>query len=145
VYFPSGEWSEALAESPKPIARAAGSTATILLVEDEEGLREVARKLLQRLGYVVFAAENSAHAIRLFDEHASIDVVLTDVIMPGTSGLELVKQLVKKRPSLKVIYMSGYTEDAIVQDGVLKAGISYLRKPFSLDSLGEKMLQVLER
>jgi two-component system cell cycle sensor histidine kinase/response regulator CckA len=144
VYFPSAQWSEGVAHLPKRITRAAGATATVLLVEDEDGLREVARRLLQRLGYVVLVAANASDAIRLFDEHASIDVVLTDVIMPGTSGLELIRRLIEKRPSLKVIYMSGYTEDAIVEDGVLKPGVSYLHKPFSLDSLGEKLRQVLE-
>ena len=79
---------------------------------------------------------NAAEALRLFDANQSIDVLLTDVVMPGASGPELTRQLVEQRPALKVIYMSGYTEDAIVQHGVLKPGIAFLNKPFSSQTLG---------
>ena len=127
------------------IARPLPATQTILVVEDEDGLRELARRLLTRLGYIVLVAANANDALRKFDENATIDVVLTDVVMPGASGPELSAQLEERRPGLKVIYMSGYTEEAIVQHGVLKPGISFLSKPFTSDSLGEKIRQMLEQ
>ena len=78
-------------------------------------------------------------ASQLFDENPSIDVLLTDVVMPGPSGPDLSEQLTKRRPSLKVIYMSGYTDEAIVQHGVLKPGIAFLHKPFTSGALGRKI------
>jgi DNA-binding NtrC family response regulator len=89
------------------------------VVEDEDGLRKLAVKLLQRQGYTVLAAANADEALRVFDANPVIDVLLTDVVMPGASGPELTRQLIERHPGLRVIYMSGYTEDAIVQHGVL--------------------------
>src|SRR4029077_18402767 len=120
-------------------------TQTVLVVEDEEGLRELSKRLLQRRGYTVLIAANADEALRLFEDHPSIDVLLTDVVMPGASGPELTRQLIEQRPALRVIYMSGYTEDAIVQHGVLKSGIAFLNKPFTSQTLGEKIREVLER
>lgn len=98
-----------------------------------------------RQGYTVLVAANADEALRLFEAHQSIDVLLTDVVMPGASGPELTRQLVEQRPSLRVIYMSGYTEDAIVQHGVLEPGIAFLNKPFTSETLGAKIREVLER
>jgi DNA-binding NtrC family response regulator len=117
----------------------------VLLVEDEEGLRELTKRLLTRQGYTVVVAGDAQEATRRFDENPSIDVLLTDVVMPGASGPELVGQLTARRPGLKVIYMSGYTDDSIVQHGVLNPGIAFLHKPFSSDALGKKIREVLER
>jgi FixJ family two-component response regulator len=80
----------------------------------------------------------------LFDGNPSIGVLLTDVVMPGASGPELTKQLVEQRPALKVIYMSGYTEEAIVHHGILDPGIAFLHKPFTSDTLGRKIREVLD-
>ena len=80
------------------------------MVEDIAGLRELTRRLLQRLGYSVLVAANAEEARQLFDRNPSVDLLLTDVVMPGTSGPDLVKQLVEARPGLKVIYMSGYAK-----------------------------------
>jgi CheY-like chemotaxis protein len=118
---------------------------TVLVVEDEEGLREVARKLLQAQGYTVLIAANADEAVRQFEGNASIDVLLTDVVMPGASGPELTRRLVERRPALKVIYMSGYTEEALAQHGVLKPGIAFLHKPFTSETLGRKICEVLDR
>ena len=106
---------------------------------------ERAERLLQRLGYTVLIAADAAEARRIFDEHPTIDLLLTDVVMPDASGPELTRQLVEQRPALKVIYMSGYREDAIVQHGVLKPGIAFLNKPFTSQTLGQKIREVLER
>ena len=116
----------------------------MLLVEDADGLRELTRRLLERLGYAVLAAGNAEEALRVFEGNASIDVLLTDVVMPGGSGPELTRRLVERRPALKVIFMSGYTEDAIVHQGVLSPGIAFLHKPFTSETLGRKIREVLD-
>jgi two-component system cell cycle sensor histidine kinase/response regulator CckA len=145
VYFPRADAAEMVAVAPAPIARAHSGSQTILVVEDEGGLRELARKLLERQGYIVLVASNAKEALRLSDDHPDIDVILTDVIMPGASGPELTQQLVERRPDLRVIYMSGYTEDGIVHHGVLNPGVAFLHKPFTSDTLGQKIREVLER
>jgi PAS domain S-box-containing protein len=145
VYFPRAEAADMVVEAPPPVAPVRTGTQTVLVVEDEEGLRELAKRLLQRQGYTVLLAANADEAVRLFEAHQSIDVLLTDVVMPGASGPELTKRLVVQRPALRVIYMSGYTEDAIVQHGVLKPGIAFLNKPFNSETLGAKIREVLER
>jgi DNA-binding NtrC family response regulator len=114
------------------------------VVEDEAGLRQLAKKLLQRQGYVALVAADADEALRVIEQHPSIDVVLTDVVMPGGSGPDLTRRLADLRPALKVIYMSGYTEEAIVQHGVLKPGIAFLHKPFTSDTLGRKIRAVLD-
>jgi two-component system, cell cycle sensor histidine kinase and response regulator CckA len=89
-------------------------------------------------------AANADDARRQSDRHPSIDVLLTDVVMPGGSGPELTRHLVQRRPGLKVIYMSGYTEDTIVHHGVLAPGIAFLQKPFTGESLGRKIRETLD-
>ena len=132
-------------EAPAPAARPHAGKQTILVVEDADGLRELTRRLLQRQGYTVLVAANAEEAVRLCEQQASIDVLLTDVVMPGASGPELTRQLVERRPSLKVIYMSGYTEETIVRHGVLNPGIAFLHKPFSSETLGRKIRDVLDQ
>ena len=117
----------------------------MLVVEDAEGLRLLTTKLLERLGYTVLVAANADEALQLFEKHASIDVLLTDVVMPGGSGPDLTKRLVERRPGLKVIYMSGYTDEAIVHHGVLDPGIAFVHKPFSSETLGRKLRDALDR
>jgi two-component system cell cycle sensor histidine kinase/response regulator CckA len=145
VYLPRADADEVVVETPPPIARPAAGARTVLVVEDEEGLRELAKRLLQRQGYSVLIAADATEALRLFEANPTIDLLLTDVVMPGASGPELTRQLVEQRPDLRVIYMSGYTEEAIVQHGVLKPGIAFLHKPFTSRTLDEKIRQVLER
>jgi CheY-like chemotaxis protein len=115
------------------------------VVDDAEGLRDLAKRLLERQHYTVLLAANADEALRLCERSASIDVLLTDVVMPGASGPELTRLLLKRRPAVKVIYMSGYTEDAIVQHGVLKPGIAFLHKPFTAETLGRKIREVLDQ
>ena len=144
IYFPRSEAIEAVS-APRPLVRARGGTQTVLVVEDAGGLRELTRRLLERHGYTVLTAANADDALVLFDTGRAIDVVLTDVVMPGGSGPELVKQLTERQPGLKVIYMSGYTEESIVHHGVLKPGIAFLHKPFTSDGLGRKIREVIDR
>jgi PAS domain S-box-containing protein len=112
---------------------------TIMLVEDAEKLRHLTKRLLERMGHTVVVAANAREALELFDQHEEIDVVITDVVMPGGSGPLLAGQLIAQRPALRVIYMSGYTEETIAQHGVLNAGLSFLHKPFTSLQLGRKI------
>ena len=144
VYLPRADGAETVPVTPSAIRRPAGRR-TVLVVEDNDGLRELTRRLVQRLGYTVVVAANAAEARQLVDQHASINLVLTDVVMPDFSGPELVKMLLERRPKLRVIYMSGYTDDAIVRHGVLEPGIDFLPKPFTSQTLGRKIRDVLDR
>jgi PAS domain S-box-containing protein len=145
LYFPRAD-ADALAEHvPAPTATPRHGTQTVLVVEDEVGLRELAKRLLERQGYTVLLAAGADEALRLFEGASGIDILLTDVVMPGTSGPELTRRLVERQPGLKVIYMSGYTEDAIVQHGVLKPGIRFLNKPFTSETLGREIREALKR
>jgi CheY-like chemotaxis protein len=143
VYFPSADVAEGAADTASATRLHFGGE-TVLLVEDSEGLRELAQRLLARQGYTVIVAANAEEALRLFDENPGIDLVLTDVVMPGASGAALAKQLLERRPAVKVVYMSGYTEDVITQHGVLQPGIAFLHKPFTSDTLGRKIRDVLD-
>jgi CheY-like chemotaxis protein len=145
VYFPRADAAPPGVTALPPVARAHVGAETVLVVEDAEGLRILARRLLERQGYTVLVAASADEAVQLFDRNPSIDVLLTDVVMPGASGPELTRQLVERRPALKVIYMSGYTEDAIVHHGVLDPGIAFLNKPFTSQTLGAKIREVLDR
>jgi two-component system, cell cycle sensor histidine kinase and response regulator CckA len=145
VYFPRTDVAEMVAETPSLVARPPTGAETVLVVEDSDGLRELTRRLLLRQGYTVLVAQNADEALHLFEQNPSIDVVLTDVVMPGGSGPDLTSRLVERRPGLKVIYMSGYTDEAIVQHGVLKPGIAFLHKPFTSEALGRKIREVLDR
>ena len=145
VYLPRADAAEPVVAAPPPVDRGRAGGQTVLVVEDADGLRELTKRLLERQGYTVLLAANADEARHLFDEHPSIDLLLTDVVMPGASGPELVKQLVEQRPTLKVIYMSGYTDEAIVHHGVLDPGIVFLHKPFSSESLGQKIREVIDR
>jgi signal transduction histidine kinase len=145
VYLPRADDAEPVVAAPTTIDRGRAGGQTVLVVEDADGLRELTKRLLEKQGYTVLLAANADEALRLFDEYPSIDLLLTDVVMPGASGPELVKQLVDRRPTLKVIYMSGYTDDAIVHHGVLDPGIVFLHKPFSSESLGQRMREALDR
>jgi two-component system, cell cycle sensor histidine kinase and response regulator CckA len=116
---------------------------TILVVDDADHVRELARRLLQRQGYRVLLAAHANEARQLFEKVPSIDVLLTDVVMPGASGPDLTRQLIDEHPGLKVIYMSGYTEEAVMTHGVLNPGIAFLHKPFTSDALARKIREVL--
>jgi len=144
LYFPRANAAEMIVEAAAPAAPPRAGTQTVLVVEDQEGVRELAKRLLERRGYTALVAADASEALRLFEQNPSIDVLLTDVVMPGASGPDLTKQLMEQRPALKVIYMSGYTEDAIVHHGILKPGIAFLHKPFTSETLGRKISDVLE-
>jgi signal transduction histidine kinase len=145
VFIPQANAVEIVTAAPATSDRPLAGTETVLIVEDAEGLLELARRLLLRQGYTVLVAHNADDAMQLFNGSAPIDLVLTDVVMPGTSGLELTRQMVEQRPGLKVVYMSGYTEEAIVHHGILDPGIAFLHKPFTSETLGHKIREVLDQ
>jgi len=145
VYFPRADAEEVPVDMPPAYVRPHTGTQTVLVVEDADGLRELAKRLLERQGYTVLVAANADEALRLFARNPSIDVLVTDVVMPGASGPELTRQLVEQQPALKVIYMSGYTEDSIVHHGILNPGIAFIHKPFTSDALVRKIRDVIDR
>jgi len=118
---------------------------TILLVEDEDEVRALAREVLEQSGYTVLAASGPAEALGIVERHADpIHLILTDVVMPHMSGPQLVKDIAPLRPGIKVLYMSGYTADAIAQHGILDPGTSLLQKPFVAHALARKVREVLD-
>ena len=113
---------------------------TILLVEDERSVRMLVQAMLEMLGYKVLPAGGKEEAFRLLEEHGNdIDLLLTDVVMPDMSGMELSDRMLAIRPKLKCLFMSGYTEDAIRSQGILKEGARFICKPFSIKELGAKV------
>jgi PAS domain S-box-containing protein len=146
VYFPRADPATMIADPPPPVAREPrAGKVTVLVVEDADGVRVLGRRMLERQGYTVLVAANADEALELFEQSPSIDVLLTDIVMPGASGPELTRRLVERRPALKVIYMSAHTEDAIVHYGVLDPGIAFLHKPFTFETLERKIREVLDR
>jgi PAS domain S-box-containing protein len=120
---------------------------TVLLVEDEPLVRDLARRLLSQQGYSILEAADGREALRIAQECAAqkIHLLLTDVVMPKMGGKELAEQIKPLRPDIKVLYTSGYTDDAIVHHGVLDPGTQFLQKPFSLKTLSRKVREVLDR
>jgi DNA-binding response OmpR family regulator len=138
---------DAVAESlPERRTRlACGGTESILLVEDEESVRELIAEALRAQGYNVLVAGNGQEALALAaPANCHIDLMITDVVMPGMSGRELATRLAQSRPGLRVLFLSGYTEDAIVHHGVLDPGTAFLQKPFSLDALACRVREALD-
>jgi PAS domain S-box-containing protein len=118
---------------------------TILLVEDEEAVRELASRILSAKGYAVVAAKSTKEAEQYAQKHgAKIHLLLTDIIMPGTSGRELARRITARHPGTRVLYMSGYTDNVLAQGGVLEAGLSFLQKPFTPGALVQKVRDVLD-
>jgi PAS domain S-box-containing protein len=145
IYLPRIEEPVSVVEHVAPIVEAFRGAETILLVEDADALRKLTHMLLEQHGYRVLVAANGAAALQLVEEKPeSINLLLTDVIMPGLNGRALAERLLLRQPGLKVLYMSGYTDDAIVDHGVLGAGTHLLHKPFSEDNLIHKVREVLD-
>jgi two-component system cell cycle sensor histidine kinase/response regulator CckA len=145
ICFPVAAPSGALQGLPAlTVTQPDARTHTVLVVEDADGLRGLVKRLLSRSGNRVMLAVNAEEALALFAAHPEIDLLLTDVVMPGTSGPTLARSLLAIRPGLRVIYMSGYTEEFIVQDGVLDPGIVFLHKPFTSESLARKISEVFD-
>jgi two-component system cell cycle sensor histidine kinase/response regulator CckA len=133
--------SERMAVAPKTLH----GTETILLVEDDDQLRVVARGIIRRCGYEVFEARNGGEALLFCEQHgATIHLLLSDVVMPKMSGPELAKRLVKVHPEMRVLCMSGYTDDSVFRHGMVDARFPFLQKPFTPESLARKVREVLD-
>ncbi|HEY2797353.1 MAG TPA: PAS domain S-box protein [Thermoanaerobaculia bacterium] len=145
IYLPRSERPlDEPAESPAPAAPLNG-TETTLLVEDEPEVRGLVEKILQMYGYTVLSAASPAEAIALSKSRpGTIDILVTDVIMPGMNGRELSRVLSASRPELRVLYMSGYTDAVIAQQGILEPGTAFVSKPFTPDVLARKVREVLD-
>lgn len=130
---------------PSKIQERPTGNEAILLVEDEEPIRKFGRRCLEDAGYRVLTAGDGEEALEVIAEHVgNVDLVVTDVVMPRMSGGVLAQKLSETRPALKVLFMSGYTDAAIVQHGVQHAGSRFLGKPFSPTSLLRKVREVLD-
>jgi PAS domain S-box-containing protein len=147
AYFPrvDGRDEVAAVQESTGLPRADRGQETILLVEDETNLRRLARQNLETQGYKILEAEDGAAALQIVDGYAgAIDLLLTDIIMPGVNGRELAEHVTQLLPNVRVLYMSGYTENAVGHDGTLDAGINLLQKPFSLPALKDRVREVLD-
>ena len=139
VFLPCVEAPASIASSVAPTASPADGNATILFVEDEANIRQMAKMFLESHGYRVIEANNGAEALEIWRKHRDeIDLVLTDLVMPnGVSGHQLIEQLQSERPDLKVIFSSGYSQDLLGDDTFLRANTNFLQKPYRLNSLSQ--------
>jgi DNA-binding NtrC family response regulator len=145
LYFPAvPDIAPAEAARPKEVADDLSGTETVLVVEDDPRLRVLDERILKRYGYRVLVAASAEDAVRIgADYPGPIDVILSDVIMPGGSVRTIGDWASEHRPETKIVYMSGYTDTAIVHHGVLEPGMNFLQKPFSPEALVRKIREVL--
>jgi len=142
IYLPRVE-ATAESHAAPALRAAAGGSETVLLVEDEESVRALMRETLTNKGYRVIEAENGEAGLTVAAQHdGTIDLIISDVVMPGMGGHEMVKRLTLTRPATKVLYLSGYTEDTVVSEGV-ESGTAFLQKPFTLQHLSRKVREIL--
>ena len=146
IYLPRVDSASPAAERSPRAAAPTGGTETILLVEDEDGVRELARDILRSSGYTVLEGRNGAEGLLLGERHqGALDLLLTDVVMPRMSGRELAERMVSLRPELSVLYMSGYTDDAVIRHGVLGSDTAFLQKPFTPAALVQRVRETLDQ
>jgi len=145
VYLPAVEQTISTGDPQHGVKVTAHGTETILLVEDEDAVRSMTRLILQQFGYTVLEARRGAEAIRLCEQQqGKIHLLVTDVVMPEMGGRQLAERVTQLRPGIKVLYLSGYTDDAVVRHGVLQAEVAFLQKPFTMAALANKVRQVLD-
>ncbi len=145
VYFPRVEGAKEEKSSEKNSSSLEG-TETVLVAEDNQAVRELSNVALKRFGYDVLIASNGAEALSLFKSHqGAIDLLITDVVMPGMNGKELYESLCEDEPNLRVLYMSGYTDNLIVHHGVLDDDVEFIQKPFAITTFAEKVREVLDK
>jgi len=144
IYFPQAEETPERVEKEGPLATTRGGE-TVLVVEDEEVVLKLARSILERTGYKVLTARNGVDALQILEAHREpLHLLLTDVVMPGMSGRALADASQSLRQDLRVLFTSGYTDDAIVHHGVLQAGAHLLEKPYSRKTLLAAVRNVLD-
>ena len=145
IYLPSVDGRAAAGlEAAAAVPALAGRNQTILLVEDEASVRALTKRILHKHGYTTLAASSGDEAVRMAERHGSpIDLLVTDVVMPGEGGRALAERLLAIYPRMKVLYVSGYTDDAVMRHGLLHNEVNFLQKPFSAMALAEKVRDVL--
>ncbi|HEX9393910.1 MAG TPA: ATP-binding protein, partial [Gemmatimonadales bacterium] len=145
IYLPQVAEAADAHRAQAPAPAMSRGTETVLVVEDAPAVRAVTRQVLERQGYTVIEAAGGDAALQLAAAHAGpIHLLLTDVVMPGLSGRQVAERLAIRRPEMRVLYASGYTDDSIVRHGILEEGIAYLQKPFTPESLARKVRNVLD-
>lgn len=147
LYFPYSEPGPEAEVADKSVHAAVGASGreTILYVEDEESLRRLGKRILSAQGYNVLTAADGPEALKELERHCKpVDLLMTDVIMPGMSGRDLALEVARRNMAARTIYMSGYTDDAIVKQGVLEPGLAFIYKPFTAESLSAKLREVLD-
>lgn len=144
VYLPKAKSDGQVDEKKQPLTKELGGSETILIVEDDNSLRKLSRIVLKKRGYTVLEAENGEDALRVSKAHdGSIDLLVTDVVMPKMGGKEVAERLESLYPHMKVLYMSGYTDNAITHQGVLVSGLNFIEKPFKPNGLARKVREML--
>lgn len=145
IFFPVSDQSHVERESPRKKLADLKGTETLLLAEDDTAVRVLAQTILEEQGYVVLVARNGHEALKILEKQdRSVDLLLTDVVMPGINGKELFIKASEICPDLKVLYMSGYTDDVIAHRGVLEEGLQFIQKPFSIQLLAAKVRKALD-
>jgi PAS domain S-box-containing protein len=145
IYFPRADGAEAAQPAPKTALKPGPATETILLVEDNDAVREIVSEILQDLGYTVLIARNGQHALKLVSSYSEpIDLLLSDIVMPGISGRTLAETLQQTHPNLKVLLMTGYSEETIADFGVVTPKIDLLQKPYMPQDLIRKVQEILD-
>jgi CheY-like chemotaxis protein len=144
VYLPRIDETAEAPEAARLRSAVRNGTETILLVEDDEAVRDLTETVLTSYGYKVILTQDPQHAQAVAQSGIEIHMVLTDVVMPSMSGRDLVRILSAKYPHLRVLYMSGYSDDIISTDGVLDTGLAFLQKPFTPAALAQKVREVLD-
>ena len=130
-------------EEAPTVAQLARGTGDILLVEDETELRNANAEFLKLLGYTVFCAGSGPEALQFASQKDNIDLVISDVVMPKMNGREFADRLLQVRPNTKLLFISGYADDVVLQAGISTSGVPFLQKPFSLRQLGSKVHEML--
>jgi signal transduction histidine kinase len=145
LYLPRREGNELVISGDDDLNSERGGGETILIVEDDDGVRQYASEILRDLNYQIIEAKDSATALRLLDADKKFDLLLTDVVLPGKNGRELANEVERRRPGTKIIFMTGYSRNAIVHHGRLDPGIELIPKPLTERVLARKIRQVLDR
>ena len=145
IYLPKAEVEEAFVEEKQIQPQNLEGSETILLAEDDDSARKLVRTILREYGYRILEAQDGEEALKLFEQHEGpIHLLLTDVVMPGMNGRQLAGRLHPLQSKMKILFMSGYTDNAIVHHGVLEPGVSFIHKPFTPKDLGSKVRKVLD-
>jgi CheY-like chemotaxis protein len=145
VYLPRVDEVAPIRVAQETLSELQPGRETVLLTEDEEPVRRLTKMILEMNGYQVLEAASGDEALSIYKQHGGhIELIITDVVMPKMGGRELAQSLVALTPGVKVLYLSGYTDDAIVRHGLLDQRLAFLQKPFTPDSLLRKMREVLD-